>query len=100
MLNPGKTKVIFAQWNDIRDEIDKARAEQSKREGREISEAEFLRTLTLNFANKRLKARGKKPLDLDPKSAPGGITAAPRDVRRSVRSGAETRMVRARKKAA
>lgn len=87
-LNPEKEKIIYAEWQATRDELDKARNEMSKKEGREISEAEFFRTLTLNYANKRLKARGQRPLDLDPKSSPGGITAAPRDRRHAKRQKA------------
>lgn len=72
-LNQNKEKIIYAEWSDIRDELIVIAKERSKREGRRISESELLREITLAFANKHRKARGKAALDLDPTSAPGGV---------------------------
>jgi hypothetical protein len=83
MLNPNKERIIYAEWSDIRDQLGVIRAELSKKEGREITEAELLRRLTLDYVNKRRKARGKKPLKLDPISLPGGVQMAPRGKRNS-----------------
>lgn len=71
-LNPNKEKIIFAEWSDKRDELLFEAQELSKKEGRDISEAELLRRITAEYINKRRKARGQKPLDLDSSSSPGG----------------------------
>ncbi len=72
-LSPYKEKIIYAEWSDIRDELAVIRQELSSKEGREITEAEFIRKLTLDYVNKRRIAQGKKKLNLDPTSSPGGV---------------------------
>jgi len=76
MLNPNKERIIYAEWRDVRDQLTVIRDELSKKEGREITEAELLRRLTLAHINKYREARGKKPLKLDPISLPGGVPMA------------------------
>ncbi len=48
-LSPYKEKIIYAEWSDIRDELAVIRQELSSKEGREITEAEFIRKLTLDY---------------------------------------------------
>ena len=71
-LSPDKERIVYAEWIEVRNEIEKIRREKSKREGREITEAEFLRCLTLKRVNKYRTKRGRKKLTLDPVSGPGG----------------------------
>ena len=71
-LSPYKEKIIYAEWSKVRREIDKIRRKLSKKERRDISEAEFFRRLTLKCVNKHRAKRGKKKLTLDPTSGPGG----------------------------
>jgi hypothetical protein len=71
-LSLDKEKIVYAEWSKVRNEIEKIRLEKSKREGREITEAEFLRCLTLKRVNNYRSKRGKKKLTLDPMSGPGG----------------------------
>jgi hypothetical protein len=71
-LSPDKERIVYAEWSAVRNEIEKIRSERSKAEGREITEAEFLRCLTLKRVNKYRAKRGKKKLTLDPTSSPGG----------------------------
>jgi hypothetical protein len=82
MLSPDKEKITYAEWSDVRDELAVIRKELSLREGREIGEAEFIRIITLQQANKHLRAKGKPTLDLDPSATPGGKEMAPRRRRR------------------
>lgn len=71
-LNPDKSKIIYAEWSEVRDYLREMADETGKKEGRDISEAEMMRGLTLDAVNKWRKAQGKEALDLDPASAPGG----------------------------
>jgi hypothetical protein len=76
VLDRNKRRIIYAEWREVRDQLAVIRAELSKKEGREITEAELLRRMTLTHVNKYRKARGKEPLKLDPISLPGGVPMA------------------------
>jgi hypothetical protein len=81
-LNPDKERIIYAEWSRVRAELAQIRNELEKKGGREISEAEFLRSLTLNYVNEWRQGKGQEPLDLDPTSPPGGLrrrAAAPQE---------------------
>lgn len=84
--DPDKSRIVYSEWADVRDELTKIREEIAKEEGlSELTEAEFMRRLTLEYVNKRRKSRGKKALGLDPTSLPGG--ASPHTISRKSRAG-------------
>lgn len=74
VLNSDKERLIYAEWTQVRDAIAEVRQELTVIEGREISEAEFMRRQTLETANRWLKSKGRKTLVLDSRSGPGGVT--------------------------
>jgi hypothetical protein len=71
-LKAEKERIVYAEWTEVRDDLQHIAAEMTRKDGRKITEAELLRRITLNFVNRQRKKRGEKALDLDPKSGPGG----------------------------
>ena len=66
-------KIVYAEHSDVRAKLERKRAEMSKELGREVSEQELIRTLSVDAAKKTLKA--KYPVRVVP---PGGLVESPR----------------------
>jgi hypothetical protein len=75
--DPEKERIIYLEWTDVRDELTKIRQEIAAEEGvPELTEAEFLRRLTIDYINDRRKSHKKKLMLRDPASTPGGVRKA------------------------
>lgn len=64
-LNADKEKITYAEWTDVREELEKLRKDLAKKEKRDIDEAELLRYMTITAINKRRREHGQPPLELE-----------------------------------
>lgn len=88
MMNPDKEKIIYSEWVEVREELERIRQKMSDEGGgAEVPESEFLRILTLKAANASRKARGLPPLNVDPSASPFGKGKNPGGIAGKYRKG-------------
>lgn len=76
-----KERITYAEFSLVREELIGIAKDLGDQEGREVTESEVLRRFTLELANKRRRAMGKKALTLDPSTKPGGTPNTRRSAR-------------------
>jgi hypothetical protein len=69
-----KTKIAYSELNETRDALAEERELVEKELGVQMSEAEFLRWVHIQFANERRKKRKAKLLTVDPFASGAGVS--------------------------
>lgn len=87
-LSDEKEKITYAEFSEVREQLAKIAEDLSEQEGRTISEAELMRLITLDFANKNLRKQGKAELNVDPSSLPGGSPSVRRRLHKRAQAAA------------